>query len=61
MLISLHLVLSKYIKMNKQKISPIDRYALELFCVAMYTNFLSNLYRKFQVAFTYDTNVEYRN
>ena len=31
---------------------------LELFCVTLYTDFLSNLYKKFQVAFTYDTNVE---
>ena len=34
------------------------RNVLELFCVFLYTDYLSNLHEKFQVASTYNTNVE---
>ena len=33
--------------------------ALEFFCVPLYTNYLSNIHKKFQVTATHDINVEY--
>ena len=50
----------KYIKMHI-KILSIGRNVFELFCVTLYTDYLSDLYKKkLQVASTYDTNVEYQ-
>ena len=58
MLISLYLMLSKCNKFHLKKIPPIGRNLLELFCMPQYTEFLSDLYKKFQVVSTNDTNVE---
>ena len=33
---------------------------LEIFHVPLYTEFLSDLYKNFQAAYIYDTNVEYQ-
>ena len=57
-LISLHLKQSKYTKIHKQEIPTIGHNVFEFFCVCLYTEFLSDLYKKFQVASTYDTNAE---
>ena len=46
--------------MRRQEILFIGRNILEFFCVPLYTNYWSNLYKKFQVASTHDTNVEYQ-
>ena len=48
MLFSLHLVLSKYIKIQDQEIPSIDCNVLEFFC-APYTDYLSYFHEKFQV------------
>ena len=45
---------------KKLEIPPIGRNVLEFFCVPLYTDFFSDLYKKFQEASTYDTNVEYQ-
>ena len=60
MFISLYLVQSKYTKIFKKEIPSIGRNVLEFFCVSLYTEFLSDLYKKFQVASVHDTNVEYQ-
>ena len=60
MLIVLNLVQSKYIKMCEQEIPSIDRGVFEFFCVPLYTHYFSDLYKKFQVAFSYDTQVEHQ-
>ena len=44
--------------MLQQEIMFIDRNVLEFFCVPLYTEFLSDLHKKFQVASVHDTNVE---
>ena len=54
--VSLHLVQSKYIIMDWKKISPTGKFKFFVFTCTK-TN-LFDLHRKFQVAFTYDTNVE---
>ena len=46
--------------MCRPDISSIGLNVLEFFCVTLYTESLSNLYEKFQVASVYDTNVEYQ-
>ena len=58
MLISLYLLPSKYIKMHQEGILSIGRKVLEFSCVPLYTEFLSDLYEKFQVSSLYDANVE---
>ena len=58
MLISLDLVQSKCTKIHLQEISSVGRNVLEFFCAPLYIEFLSVLCKKFQVAFTYDVNVE---
>ena len=60
MLILLYLVQLKYAKIQKQEISSIGLNVLEFSCVLLYPEFLSDHYRKFQVATVYDTNVEYQ-
>ena len=60
MLISLYLPQSKYTKIHWHEISFIGLNVLEFFCVQLYTEFLSDLHEKFQVASVYDTNVEYQ-
>ena len=61
MLVFLYLVQSSYTKIHLQEIPSIGRNVLEFFCAYLYTQFLSDLYKKkFQVASTYDTNVEYQ-
>ena len=61
MLILLYLMQSKYIKMNLQMIVRIiGLYVLEFFCVALYTVYLFNHNKMFQVASTYNTNVVYQ-
>ena len=56
MTISLYLVLSKYTKIHKQEIPSLGYNVLEFFCVLLHTEFLSNIYKEFHVAFS---NVEY--
>ena len=46
--------------MNYQEIPSIARNVLELFCVPLYREVLSDLHKKFQVAPTYDTKVNYQ-
>ena len=58
--ISLYLVQSKYTNIHKHAIPSIGLNILEFFCVPLYTEFFSDLYKKFQVASVHDTNVEYR-
>ena len=60
MLFLLYLVQSKYAKIQQQEISSIDANVLEFFCVSLHTEFLSDLYKKFQVISMYDENVEYQ-
>ena len=60
MWISFHLDQSKYTKISLQEITSICPKLLELFYVPLYTEFLSNLYKNFQIASIYDTNVEYQ-
>ena len=57
-LISLHLIQSKCIKIQCQKNSSLGRDVLELFCIHLYTEYLSDLFKKFQIASIFDTNVE---
>ena len=52
-----NLVQSKRTKMRKQEISSIGRNVLEFFRVS-FLQFLFDLQEGFQVAFTYETNVE---
>ena len=59
MFILIYLVQSKYAKIQLQEIPSISLNLLELFCIPLYTDFSSDLYKKFQVTFIYDTNVEY--
>ena len=59
MLISLYLVISEYNKMHSQKISRIVCNALEFICVPLYTEYLSDFHKKFQMESGFDTNVEY--
>ena len=33
---------------------------LEFFCVPLYTDYLSDLHRKFQIASSYDTDLKYQ-
>ena len=56
----LYLPQSKYKKIHYREISSIRLSVLEFFCVPLYTEFLSDLYEKFQVASVYDTNVKYQ-
>ena len=58
MWISSYLGQSKYTKIHYHEIPFIGLNVLEFFCVPLYTEFLSNLYQKFQIAYVYDTNVE---
>ena len=51
---------SMYKKIYQNKISSMGLNVLEFFCVSLYTEFLSDLYIKFQVASIHDTNVEYQ-
>ena len=54
------LVQFKYIKIHQQEIPSTNRIVLEFFCMFLYTDYLSNLHKKFRIAFTYDTNVNYQ-
>ena len=58
MWISLYLPQSKYAKIHFHEVPSIGLNVLEFSCVPLYTEFLSDLNKKFQVASTYDTNVE---
>ena len=60
MLFLLYLMQSKYAKIQLQEIPTIGFNALEFFFVSLHTEFLSHLYKMFQVASVYDTNVEYQ-
>ena len=51
---------SKYTNIHQQENPSIGCNALQFFCVPLYTEFLSDLYKKFQVASTYYTIVEYQ-
>ena len=53
-------VRSKCNKMHYEDIPLMHRNVLEFFYVPLYTEFLSGLYKKFQVASAYDTNIEYQ-
>ena len=51
----------KLLKCFNKKFRPcICRNVLEILCVLLYTEFLSELHEHFQVAFTCDTNIEYQ-
>ena len=58
MLISIYLVLSKYTKLNYQKTPSLSRNVIEIFCVSLYTDYLSIFHKTFQVASTHDANIE---
>ena len=60
MLIPLYFVQSKYIKMHQQEITSIAYNILEFFYVTLYTDYFSDLNKKFQVTFTYDKKPEYK-
>ena len=60
MRISLYLPQSKYAKIHYHEIPSFGLNLLEFFCVPLYTEFLSDLHEKFQVASVYDINVEYQ-
>ena len=49
----LHLVQSKYAKIQLQEIPSIGLNLLEFFCAALYAQFLSDIYKKFQVIDAY--------
>ena len=46
--------------MYSQEIPPIDHNVFELFCVSLYTDYESDLYKKFQVASPYYVNSVYQ-
>ena len=50
---------SKYIKMYQQEIPFTGHNVLEFFRMPLHTYYLSDLHKKFQMAFTYITNIEY--
>ena len=58
MLISLYLGKSKYIEKHYWEILSIGRNVPEFFLVFLYTDYLPNLNKEFQVASTYDANAE---
>ena len=51
---------SKDAKIQLSEIPSIGLNALEFFYVPLYTQFLSDFYKTFHVAFVYDTDVEYQ-
>ena len=55
----INLAQSKYTKIHYQEIPAIGHNAKDFFCEP-YTWFSFNLFKKFQVAFTCDTNMEYQ-
>ena len=60
MLVLLHLVQSKYAKIQQQAIPFIGLNLLEYFCVSLCTEFSSDFLKKFRVTSIYDTNVKYQ-
>ena len=60
MFISSYSLQSKCNRILYQEILSIDRNVSELVCVTLYTDSLSDVHKMFQVASTYDTNVEYK-
>ena len=58
--ISLRLKPSKCIKIHYKEISFTDSNNLELFCVSLCTNQLSNFYKKFQEESSYDIGSDYK-
>ena len=60
MLYLLCLVQSKYAKIQKQENPFIGLNVLKFFCVSLYSEFLYDIYKKFQVASICDTNVDYQ-
>ena len=50
----------KYAKIHYHEIPSIGLNLLEFFCVLLYTEFLSDLHKKFQIASLQDRNVEYQ-
>ena len=59
-LISLYLLQSKNIKMQLQEIPHIDHNVLELFCILLYTDYLSDFQKKKVIASPHDTNLKYQ-
>ena len=55
------MVQPKCTKMNYQDIPSIGRNGLEFFCVPLYTEFLFDLYKMFQIASVYDKNTKLEN
>ena len=45
--------------MHQEKIPSIGYNVLELFCVLLYTDYVSDLHKKFQVVSKYDRSTEY--
>ena len=58
MLISLHLVQSKYTKIYQREIPSINHNVLEFFCMPLYTDF-PDFYKNLEVACICDTNLEF--
>ena len=49
----------KQMEMNLKQFPVIVPNVHELFCVALYTDYLSKLHKMFQIGLTYDKNEEY--
>ena len=60
LLILLYLVQSKYAKIQQQEVPSIGLNVLKFFSVPIYTEFLFDLYKKFQVASINNANVKYQ-
>ena len=59
MLVSLYLVQVKYIEIHQQESLFTGWNVLEVFCVPLYTDYMSDLHKKLKVLFTCGKNVEY--
>ena len=60
MLISLYLMQPKYTKIHLQEILSVVCNELDVFCVFLFPEFFPDIYKKFQVASSSDTNAECR-
>ena len=60
MYMPLHLEQSECAKIQKQEIPSTGHNVLYFFCAPLYVEYLSDLHKKFQVASSYGTNVEYQ-
>ena len=60
MIVSLCFIQPKFTKIQWQEIYFIGWNVLEFFCIPLYTAYLSDLHKKFQISSTHDTKVEYK-